>query len=195
MKSTGHDLLQAARLAATAAKAALQSADVEEMRQALLLCQALTDSVAAHPDPVDLSSHIVTVFDESCGPFGREFDIQVDYQWQDFDITDAPHAPWGAQIRQAQVVAVRYLNEQGESVSIAEHHADACDAWLRENWEQLQERCTQAGSDSGGVVSPLYAATPPTDTGNQIDCNNDSPRRMSPSAPPHQLGERKGNVG
>jgi hypothetical protein len=56
---------------------------------------------------------------------------------------------------------VRYFDEHGHVIDVAQHHDDAATELARQEWDQLEEACTQQGARQGaGAASPLLFATP-----------------------------------
>ena len=134
-------------------RAALELVDNDQVRETLAATLQLLDD-ASDARPIDRSSphagSVVYAFeDENYEPFGREIDIQIDYDWDDYDQADEPFASWGPTIVNVSVLAVRYLDENGNEVPANVHYAELAGDLLNKHHEQLLEACTEHGYQQG----------------------------------------------
>lgn len=169
-------------------------ASVIDALEAARSCLAPTDA-AGHLRARREGGLITRTFeDESFEPHGREFDVRVHYDWIDYSAGDAvtPAAGGHAVITDIEVIDVRYFDEHGRVIDVDQYHDDAATALAREQWEQLEEACTEQGARTGaGETSPLFFGAP-LQTVPQA-----GPRRMAPSArqrgASHESGAAHGN--
>jgi hypothetical protein len=121
-----------------------------------------------------------TLDDEACEPYGREVDVRIYYDWQDYDAADEPFPVWGADIAEVEVRAVRYFDRAGETQAIGRHHDDVAWELVEKDRESLIERCTDDGCRRAvGVSHPLYS---PSSLTTAAPASTDGARRMAPSA-------------
>lgn len=168
------------------------NAVVDAMRAAQRLLQA---SVTDLSQGKHAGSICWTFEDDQYEPNGREIEVIVYYDWDDYSAGDGvtPSSGGCAQIADIEVIAVRYFDEQGEAIDSDQHHQD--DAWkaVERNRELLEERCTDAGHrENVGQTTPLRfpgsIADPPTDP--------QTPGwRMAPSARERSARTRKSKQG
>jgi hypothetical protein len=157
------------------------AAVVRELRAAL--------SALSNPDAQPVAGNLLaprrvgyldrTLEDEQFAPNGREFDVRVHYDWIDFSRGDATTPSGGgyAVIVDVEVLGVRYFDDHGHVIDTAQYHDDAATALARQQWDQLEEACTEQGARSGaGETSPLYFTAP------RAAAAHAGPRKMAPSA-------------
>ena len=97
---------------------------------------------------------IYTFEDEYYEPHGRLIDIRIDYDWIDYDPADEPFVSWGPTIADVNVLAVRYLDEDGNEVSAPAHYKELAWELLNKHHEQMLEACTEHGYQHGVGRTP-----------------------------------------
>jgi hypothetical protein len=152
---------------------------IEAIRAADALCSELVNS--ASTPARRFQGHLDYTFDdESYQPNGRQVDVRVYFNWNDYDPADGPVAEWGAVIESVEVLAVRNFDHLGNAVDSHSHLQDVARELLEQNEEVVREACTQEGVRLGiGRSHPFYrpAYQRPPQVGIHV-----APSRMAPSA-------------
>jgi len=162
-----------------------QSLD-DQVREALTGSLQLLEDFAA--GPVNRSSRhagrmVYTFEDENYGPCGRKIDICIDYDWDDYDPADEPFASWGPTIADANVLAVRYLDEEGNEIPANVHYAGLAGHLLNKHHEHIIEACTKHGYQHGVGKSPITYSEPTSPTTFTPTDDSAFVPRMAPSEP------------
>jgi len=119
-----------------------------------------------------------TFVDEAYEPHGREVDVRIFYDWQDYDADDEPSPVWGADIADIAVRQVRYLDQDGNVQEMGRHHEDVAWDLLEQQRDFLTELCTDDGCHNDvGIAHPLHSPCPIPMAASEPDG-----RRMAPSA-------------
>jgi hypothetical protein len=133
-----------------------------------------------------------TLDDESYQPHGRQLDVRLGFNWNDYDPHDDPGATWGAVIESVEVLAVRYFDYQGNVVNSHDHLQGVARQLWERNEDEIREACTQEGVRLGiGRAHPFYRPA-----FNRMSATNPagSPR-MAPSARTRQAAPVVGKLG
>jgi hypothetical protein len=137
------------------------AATLDALASSLTRLRGLTAPTAQRGKPRHQAYMDQTFDDEDCPPFGRQIDVRVYYEWHDYDRADEPSPIWGAQIQDVEVLAVRYFDQNGDVIGVADHHADLAWMLVEKNHERVTEACTADGYRRGlGAAHPLYWPDP-----------------------------------
>ena len=125
-----------------------------------------------------------TFEDDAYEPNGREIELLLHYDWEDYSPSDGvtPSAGGCAQITDLEVLAVRYFDEHGDVIDMDQHHLDTAWAVVERNRELLEEKCTDAGHRAVvGRTSPIrFFDSDPAEGSSEGQETSDW--RMAPSA-------------
>jgi hypothetical protein len=134
-----------------------------------------------------------TFHDEECAPYGREIDVRIHYSWSDYNRTDQPSSHWGANVKEVELVAVRYFDQHGDVTTLGAHHRDLAQDLLSAHDQRLHEVCTDDGCRKGVGEYPVWyipskvSAVEPTATA--------IPARMAPSQSTRAAEETRRRLG
>ncbi len=141
---------------------------VPEVLHALARCRAILTQVADEARVRRISRHDGaiewTLEDESQLPQMRELDVRVYYNWIDYSPGDRVTPGFGgyAEICDLEVLAVRHLDDQGETIGALPHFTELAWQLLEERKGEVEEACTSAGHRGGvGPTHPLFQPTTP----------------------------------
>jgi hypothetical protein len=167
---------------------------VEALQASLQLFESLVTEPRSNLQAKYAGSMDHTFTDEDYAPYGREIDVRIFYNWEDYNRADEPYPVWGATIEAMQVQEVRYFNDDGEVVSLDEHLSDVAGHLLSQHDESLSEGCTEDGFRKGigkapGWYSLSPVSTPPLAKGTELYV------RMASSLPTRKVEERHERLG
>lgn len=132
---------------------------LESLREAREMLSAIAASRPATGATRHDGSIQYTLEDESCEPYGRELDVRVYFDWDDYSSQDAPSTAWGARVSEIEVLAVRYFDQQGNSITVDEHHLEAAWELLERDRELVEQLCAEA-ADSQYITFDARRSAP-----------------------------------
>src|SRR5687767_2311020 len=71
---------------------------IEALRSSLEMLDMVADSTEAFQPPRHRGSIDYTLEDDACPPYGRQVQVRVYYDWDDYNPADEPFPIWGARI-------------------------------------------------------------------------------------------------
>jgi hypothetical protein len=123
-----------------------------------------------------------TIEDHACFPGGREIDVRLYYDWENYCPGDhvTPDSGGFARLEDIEVVAVRYFDEQGNLASLGDHYHDVAWELAEKDRSVLDDAVTSVGYARGvGETNPLLV---PSGLRHVEEEREPSQRRMAPSA-------------
>jgi len=156
-----------------------------EVTQALRASKQLLEASAPGQPARQYAGSIRWTFeDDGYEPNGREIEVLIHYDWDDYSAGDSitPSSGGCAQIADLEVIAVRYFDDRGEVIDHDRHCLEAAWNAVEQNREQLEESCTDAGpNDGAGRTDPIrFSGMLAMQTSGQDQ--QGSPWRMTPSS-------------
>ena len=142
----------------------------------------LSESAASHLRKQHAGVIRWTFEDDQYEPNGREIEVLIYYDWDDYSAGDGvtPSCGGCAQIADIEILAVRYFDEHGNVIGEQQHHLDVAWDAVESNRELLEEMCSDAGHrDDAGRTAPVRF---PGTSGIESPDSNESTWRMTPSA-------------
>ena len=168
-------------------QSALAQAAGDQLREALVVSLQLLDELVEVTPAVRSSRHagsmVWTFEDENYEPYGRQIDVRIDYDWDDYDAADAPFVSWGPTIADVAVLAVRYLDEDGNDVSANVHYTELAWDLVNKHHEQMIDLCTEHGYQHGVGKSPITYRSRSTTSTSAPTSNSEFVPRLAPSEP------------
>jgi hypothetical protein len=138
-------------------RSALEKKGDVQVREALVaslqFLSALTEGATVRSSKY-AGSMLYTFEDENYRPHGRQIDLQIEYDWSDYDRSDEPFASWGPTIMDVNVLAVRFFDEDGNEVPSEVHYKQLALDLLDKHEEQFIEACTGHGYQHGVGTTP-----------------------------------------
>jgi len=182
------DRVNSARISAVQAlKLAEETRVPQEVVDALRECLEVLDTLD-HRFDTEHAGHrhdeflTWTIEDPACFPGGREIDVRLYYDWEDYCPGDrvTPGSGGFASLTNIEVVAVRYFDERGNVVSLGEYHHDVAWDLAERDRATLEDAVTAVGYTRGtGETNPLFVPnrlTPAEEERERAE------RRMAPSS-------------
>jgi hypothetical protein len=118
-------------------------------------------------------------------------DVRVYYGWDDYNPADEPFPVWGARIVHVEVLAVRYLDQDGDAVDLGIHHRQLAMELLEGQRDEVTEACTDDGVRRGvGEAHPLHRPSPAVGS-----VTGENMRRMAPSERTRQAPQERRRMG